>query len=421
MRLTGPDTYRIVAHITRREQGQFKPRQAIFTPFYNPHGEAFDAGILLPFFAPHSYTGEDLAEFYLHGNPHLVRIMLETCMHYGAHPADPGAFTRRAVLSGRMGVMEVESLAELMEAVTPVGAGAALKGVQGELRRFFLSLRQQLLELLAQMEARLDFPEEGIEPETLQELGARITSLKATLEDLLRASRRMRVFVQGATLVIAGAPNVGKSTLLNALLGEERAIVSATPGTTRDYLESLGELKGIPLKLVDTAGIRRATDPIEAEGIERTRKKLAEADLILWLRSPVDEEDPEVGELLKSLPEETVLELWNKRDLAPPPRPEVLAISARDPEDLARLKEVLAQRLSPPREPLFLTSLRQEAHARAALAALGRARTAILEGRAEELIAEELREARDELARLLGEIHPEEILEQIFSRFCIGK
>lgn len=420
VRLTGADTYAIVERITRKSRSQLTPRLAVWTRFYNPQGVALDEGFILPFFAPKSFTGEDLCEFYLHGNPHLCRMVIETALAYGAKPADPGAFTRRAVLSGKMGLTEVESLAELMEAMTPQGAEAALRHLHGAVREFALRIRHEIMEILAHVEAGADFPEEGIEPETRDGIALRLKSLCSLLEGAAGAARRARIWISGATLTIAGAPNVGKSTLLNALLGKERALVSPSPGTTRDYLETFFEINGVPIRLIDTAGIRITTDPVELKGMELAREKIKAADLVLWVRSPVDPEDERLKEYFIGIPEERILVLWNKKDLAPP-RGEGMAISAHNPLDIQLLRETIARTLSYPEEPPILATLRQEEHCRKALDALTRAASVFKSELPEEMALEELRLARREMELLLGTIDAEEVLERIFSRFCIGK
>jgi tRNA modification GTPase len=422
IRLTGPDTYAIVEKLTHKQRGVLKPRKAVLTPFYDDQNRAVDEGFLLPFFGPRSYTGEDLCELYIHGNPQISRILIETALRHGAHPADPGAFTRRAVLSGRMGLLEVESLAELMSALTPQGAEGALRRLHGAVREFILPIRRELIELRAQWEAGLDFPEEGIEPETQIRLKERCERIADLLEGAVRSARKARVLCYGATVVIAGAPNVGKSTLLNALLRERRAITSPIPGTTRDYLEAFATIGSVPIRLLDTAGVRESEDPLEAEGIARAKEKITSADLVLWLRSPIDPEDRSLGDLFATFPRDRLLILWNKRDLAPPPEAGDLVLSALDPRDIETLKQRIAERLLPGEgESPILSTVRQEEHARGALRALRRLIAHLENSAPEEILLSELNTCQRELAYLMGEIDPEEVLEEIFSRFCIGK
>jgi tRNA modification GTPase len=318
-----------------------------------------------------------------------------------------------------MGVLEVEALSELMEVVTAEGAEVALFGLSGRRTEWGERVRDQIKEIVAKLEVTLDFPEEGIEiyeKEILNDLDTLLT----TLEEEVEKGKRGKVFVYGAKVLLVGAPNVGKSTLLNQLLGEERAIVSPAPGTTRDFLTAPLMLEDLPLLLIDTAGIRESDDPVEKEGIRRAKELMKESDRIVWVRTPVDREDRFLLDLMGTFPPERVIEVWNKNDLFPAP-PSKFSISAKNPGDILTLKKTLRESFgSFPSSPLFTTT-RQINHLEKAIGHFKKAKRFLLAGSPLDLVAGEIRYGKEELERLLGKISPEEILDTLFSKFCIGK
>lgn len=425
VRLSGPETYPLLEQLTDAPRVGWEPRRAVLRLIRDPEtGRELDQALVLPFRGPESYTGEDLVELHLHGNPVVVSRLVEVLTGIGAEMADAGAFTRRAILNGKMGLPEAEALAELIEAVSPLGAAQALGRLRGELRRWAETTRADVLAVLAQLEAQVDFPDEPIEPEVGAELIRRIRDLAGRMEAQADAARRARVWTEGARVVLAGAPNVGKSTLLNRLLGAERAIVSPWAGTTRDYLEAGTTIAGVPIRLMDTAGIRSvAGEEIEAEGVRRSAEAVREADLVVHVRAPDARPDAVLDELMAEVPARR-LTVWNKGDLGGPPAsagPVDLVVSATDDPDMTSLLEAIAGRLAPPREDPVVGNLRQERQCRTASAHLEAAAAQVEAGYPPEIAVEEVRAGTGALARLLGEVEAEQVLDVVFASFCIGK
>ena len=257
-----------------------QPRRQHYGEVHGENGKLDDV-LLTVFRAPASYTGEDVVEIACHGGQLLTRRLLELLLHQGARAAEPGEFTQRAFLNGKMDLTQAEAVMDLITAQTDLALRAAQEHLAGGLGERISAVREQLLELLAHLEAFIDFPDEDIDPDSGAALAARFAEIRAALHALLATAGRGRWLREGVRTVITGPPNVGKSSLLNLLLGYDRAIVSPLPGTTRDTIEETIDVRGIPLRLIDTAGLRAAADPIELAGIERTRQQLERADLIL--------------------------------------------------------------------------------------------------------------------------------------------
>ncbi len=408
MRLSGPGTAALLARLAGRLP---PPRRASLRRLLAPDtGEELDRALVLWFPAPASYTGEDCAELHLHGGHAVVEALAEALAALGARPAEPGEFTRRAFLNGRMDLLEAEAVADLIEAETSAQRRQALAQLEGRLGDLYRGWAEQLRTLLAHAEAAIDFPDVGVpEPDDTPAIAALRRALAAHLADA-RRGERLR---EGLTIVVAGPPNVGKSSLINALAGREIAIVSPIPGTTRDALEARIVLGGVPITLVDTAGLRDSADPIEAEGVRRARARLAAADLVL---SVTDASFPAPFAVRSPAP---VLALANKTDLAPPPGPE-LAVSVLTGAGLSELRArlaALARDLTGGAGPPPLTRARH----RAALIEAEAALAAALAAPAPELRAEDLRVALCALGRITGTVGVEDILDTIFSSFCIGK
>lgn len=391
-------------------------------------GERVDRALLLAFRAPRSYTGEDVVEFSCHGGMVLLRRVLRLTLQYGARLAQPGEFTLRAFLNGRLDLAQAEAVADLIRARTESAQRLALRQHEGELSRAVYALRDQVVGLLAQVEAQLDFAEdvgdldyEALEA-TLQQIIERCRSLLAT-------ARYGRLTREGAMVVIAGRPNVGKSSLLNALLGEERAIVTDIPGTTRDVIRESIQIHGIPVQLWDTAGLRETEDLVERFGVERTRRSLQDADLILFVLAAPEGLTEEDRELLRHLPEERTLKVWNKCDLLAPEAIEQLdsgvAVSARTGWNLSQLIAQLGERLlgvdalTP--EGAIVTNERHQIALQGAMDSLHQALNSATLRLPAELISVDLRGALDALGLITGETATEDIVERIFAEFCIGK
>jgi tRNA modification GTPase len=426
IRISGPDAIRVAELATDANLANLKPRQVRHLKVTDGRGESIDDGLLTVFPAPRSYTGEDCVEFTGHGGILATREVLARFLECGAVHAGPGEFTRRAFLNGKLDLTQAEGVMDLISAQTRLSLRAARSQLEGTLGRRTTEARDSLLETLAHLEAWIDFPEEDIDPQTGELLRSRIQAVLATVESLLATADQGRVLREGVRTVIFGEPNVGKSSLLNRLLGFERAIVSDIAGTTRDTIEETINLGGIPLRLVDTAGVRDAVDRIEAEGIQRTVRQIETADLLL-----------EIADASRPKPEEAVftasaakhLLVLNKMDLGEHPSwmgTKAVRLSCDSGEGF----DVLSQTI---RDSLHFGEVDWGEHAVAINArhqqSLMLARSALIAALEllddpecdPELAAIDLREALDALGEIPGRVDTEDLLGVIFSSFCIGK
>jgi tRNA modification GTPase len=394
------------------------PRQATFGHFRDLRGTEIDQGIALYFSAPNSYTGEPVLELQGHGGPVVMQALLAACVEAGARIAEPGEFTRRAFLEGKLDLAQAEAVADLIDAASREAARSALRSLSGEFSAAVLALVAKLTELRALTEAMLDFPEEEVDPVHASDAALRLSAVRAALADVLSKSRQGRLLAGGLHVVIAGAPNVGKSSLLNRLLQEDRAIVTSMPGTTRDPLREVLEIEGVPVTLVDTAGLRASPDEIERLGMDRTRREVLTADVVLAVQEAGRPHPPHAD--LQS--DAVRLDVFNKVDLAPGFRPAdgTIAVSAKTGEGLEQLRRAIVQAggWASAGEGVFLARAR---HLLALEAAREHLELAGAERERWEFFAEELRLAQSELARITGEVSADDVLGEIFSRFCIGK
>ena len=394
-----------------------EPRRAAQAKFRDARGEVLDEGIALYFPAPHSYTGEAVLELQGHGGPVVMQALLAACLDAGARLAEPGEFTRRAFLEGKLDLAQAEAVADLIDAASREAARSALRSLSGEFSAAVRGLQAELVELRALTEAMLDFPEEEVDTLHREDAGRRLRAVREALDQVIAKSRQGSLLRSGVHVVLAGRPNVGKSSLLNRLAGEERAIVTPVAGTTRDALREPVQIEGVPLVLVDTAGLRPSADVIERMGIERTRQEIERADVVIAVHEAGRAPEP-----LENLPVGSpVLEIYNKMDLAPgfTPPAQAIGVSAKTGLGLEVLKKAILREAgwSSTGEPVFLA---RERHLRA----LQRARQHLEAARNEprwELFAEELRLAHRALGELTGEFSADDLLGEIFSRFCIGK
>lgn len=404
-------------------------RRARFARFREADGEEIDSGIALYFAAPASYTGEDVVELQGHGGTAVMQQLLRRCLALGARPARPGEFTERAFLEGKLDLAQAEAVADLVAAGSQAAARAARRSLAGEFSRRVDGVLQQLTELRVYVEAALDFPDEQIDFLAAPELRQRRAATSAALADLLARARRGLRLRDGLHVLILGAPNVGKSSLLNALAAEERAIVSDRAGTTRDLLREAIELDGVAITLVDSAGLREAPDAIEAEGIRRARAELARADLVLAMGD--DAHPPRLDEDLRAALPEGAQVLWvhAKCDLAGGPARaerhedgEHLWLSARTGAGLDALRDRLrrAAGLGEGADGDFSARARHVEALERCAQHLGEAGTRLDAGQGE-LAAEDLRRAQQALGEITGAFEADDLLGRIFAGFCIGK
>jgi len=419
------------------------PRMATVTTFRDAAGAPLDQGLALYFPAPNSYTGESVLELHGHGGPAVLRLILARCIELGARIAEPGEFTKRAFLNGKLDLVEAESVADLIDASTSTAARAAARSLTGVFSQQIHAMVEALIELRMYTEATLDFPDEDIEFLRAGDVVAKLSAIRETLAQVLARAATGALLREGLTVVLVGRPNVGKSSLLNALAREEAAIVTPVAGTTRDTVERRVEIAGIPLTIVDTAGLRDTADPVEAIGIERTWAAIERADLVLLLvdaRAGADALDAEDQDILARLPPGMArVVVHNKADLA-----RIVPMSAlREHGGSARRhvwisanlgdtgsagidlleKEVLAVvGAQAATEDTFLARERHVHALREASGHLAAASTQLASAPpAIELFAEELRDAQRALSAITGEFTADDLLGVIFGRFCIGK
>jgi tRNA modification GTPase len=415
VRVSGPGVPRVAAAVLAKLP---QPRLASFGPFRDRQGETVDQGLALYFPAPHSYTGEAVLELQGHGGPVVMQALLSACVDAGARIAEPGEFTRRAFLEGKLDLAQAEAVADLIDAASREAARSALRSLSGEFSAAIGALQGRLVELRAVTEAMLDFPEEEVDALHREDAAARLAQARQSLGEVLAKSRRGSLLRGGIHVVLAGRPNVGKSSLLNRLAGEERAIVTPIPGTTRDALREPILIEGVPVVVVDTAGLRESRDEIERLGMQRTRQELDRADVVIAVFEANRGRDA-----LQDLPAAPArIDVYNKIDLAPgfAPPADALGVSAKTGAGL----EALRQRIlgvagwSTGAEPVFLA---RERHLRALDRASAHLAAAAGETARWEFFAEELRLAHVALGSITGEFSADDLLGEIFKRFCIGK
>ena len=421
LRLSGPAAVEIAGMVFRGKQAVagLAPRTQHLGAVLDGERKLDDV-LLTVFRAPHSYTGEDVIEIACHGGVLVTRRILEALLQHGARSAEPGEFTQRAYLNHKMDLTQAEAVMDLISAQTDLAMRAASEQLEGRLGERIRALREALIELLAHVEAYIDFPDEDIDPATGEALLAKLDAARGEIDALLATADRGKVLREGVRTVIYGAPNVGKSSLLNLLLGHERAIVSARPGTTRDVIEETINLRGLPIRLSDTAGVRESDDEIEREGMKRTRQELARADLALHV---FDASQPPAA-----LAEESALAVLNKTDLGEHPGwrgIEAVRISCLKGEGIEALAEAIVARVAggaaAQRDWSLAINARHADCLRRARGLASAARDVLTDGLSPEFVAEELRGALDAVGEVVGKADSEEILGKIFSTFCIGK
>ena len=414
VRVSGPRAGSIARAIAG---ASLKPRTAAFRPFAGADGEPLDHGVAIYFAAPASFTGEDVVELQGHGGPVVLNLVLEQALRLGARRANPGEFTERAFVNGKIDLAQAEAVADLIESATRESAKAAARSLAGAFSKRVLELDGQVLALRAHCEGAIDFPDDEVDFLADADVASRLAELQAQLGVLLRQAREGVALKDGLSVVLAGDPNVGKSSLFNRLCGEDRAIVTPVPGTTRDALTADLDLNGLLVRLADTAGLREGADAIEAEGVARAQRAIAEADVVVRVfddRAPAPP-SPAPGEIVAR----------NKADLsgAVPGKvaPGVVRVSAVAGTGLdALLDELRSAAGHQAGEGAFTARRRHVEALRVAAEALEVAGERLAAG-AGELLAEELRRVHGQLGAIVGETTADDLLGEIFASFCIGK
>jgi tRNA modification GTPase len=416
VRIDGPQTSSIIDTLTGGSSDQ---RMAVHR-YLSHNGELLDDCVIVRYVAPHSFTGNDLAELTLHGNPLLVERVIAAAVELGARIAEPGEFTERAVLNGKLDLVQAESIADLISARTTLQAKLSLTNLRGALSTKAHGIRESLLFVISRLEAALDFSEEGYDFISRAEARTKIEEAISACRAIADTWQRGRATTAGLSLVILGRPNAGKSTLLNRLVGSERAIVTPIPGTTRDIVRETIEIGGLPVTIADTAGLRESSDVVEGIGIERAREAAAGADIVLYLIDATSGRTAEDERELATL--DDPLLVWTKSDLALAPG---LAISAKTDagvsELLARLDALVRDQFAAPESSATIVNERQRRAIAACEQSLEVALQSLDAGYEEPIIVVDLYRASNALALLTGAITNDDVLTEIFSKFCIGK
>ena len=445
VRLSGSQAVEITCSLIRFPKLPLETQRATLGEFCDPQGgKVLDQVVVTCFERPHSYTAEDVIEISCHGAPVILRYLVECCLSRGARAAEPGEFTMRGFLNGRIDLTQAEAVRDLIESRTLYQARVAAQQLEGAVSARLKPHKQVLLELIARLEAGIDFAEDDVPVMEWQEIAACIEGLRASLDKLVQGYQYGRLVREGLSLAIVGRPNVGKSSLFNCLLNEERAIVTSTPGTTRDLVAETANLGGIPLRFVDTAGIRQAEEEVERIGVEKSFQAIADSDLRLLVVDASQGWTGEDTDLLNRLrPLGALLVACNKIDLphkvssaqlAEALRPEAEAAadaqqavwtSALTGEGLPQLKEKILEIAAPARdlspEGEFITNLRHQQLLQNSLQALAKARQSAEQNLPHEMLLLDLYEALRPLDQITGATYVDDVLEIIFSTFCVGK
>lgn len=434
VRLSGPRAFELATPVVGTLP---PPRHARHGAFSDPAtGFAIDDGLCLVFPGPNSYTGEDVVELQGHGGPVVLDHLLQILVDVGARMARPGEFTERAFLNGRIDLAQAEAVADLIDAGSRAAADAAARTLSGAFSQEIDGINQRLIDLRVYIEAALDFPEEEIDFLADTRLLTRMDELVAALNQVLDKTAQGVSLREGLQIAIIGQPNAGKSSLLNRLTGDEHAIVTDIPGTTRDVLTASFQIDGLPMHLVDTAGLRHSDDPVEQEGIRRAWQAAQKADVVIHLiddrQGWSDADATLAADIAERLPNTPVLRVFNKIDLSgstagavtrPEPVGEVLAISARQGDGIAELEDRLKRiaGYGANREGQYIARRRHLTALEGAREEIEAARTVLREMGSGELAAESLRYAQRHLGEITGQMTADDLLGQIFSSFCIGK
>ena len=432
VRVSGKDLSVVITAVCNKA---LQPRMATYVPFLDAAGTAIDKGLAIHFPAPHSYTGEDVLELQAHGGPVVLQLLVARCLQ--ALPelrvAQPGEFTERAFLNDKIDLAQAEAIADLIDASTETAARSAARSMSGEFSNAVNALLAQLIHLRMLVEATLDFPEEDIDFLQKADAQGQLIRLHSALAGVMRNAQQGSILREGIKVVIAGQPNAGKSSLLNALAGAELAIVTPIAGTTRDKVTQLVQIDGVPLHIVDTAGLREALDEVEKIGVERAWAEIKSADAVLFLHdltqlgatNYIAADALIKADLALNLPSKTpIIDVWNKSDAAAPPDSAGVVISAKTGSGLQTLRDELLRTVGWQSAPEGLFMARQR-HVRALHEVANQLAKAAAQLRANspalDLLAEDLRQAQLHLSEITGQFSPDDLLGEIFSKFCIGK
>ncbi len=428
VRMSGPQAMTVAdAFVRSRAYGSLReaPTRTVINAEIVREGEVLDHPILLLFRAPASYTGEDLVELHLHGNPVIVEGVVALAVRYGARVATPGEFTRRAFVNGKMGLMQAESVMAMITSESEQGVFLAQKHHGGEIGRRLETFRGTLVDVLARLELELDFVEEGYSFMPVEEIERLLGEMRALLQRMVDSFPAADRLARGPRILLLGKPNAGKSSLFNALIGYARAIVSPVAGTTRDYLEERIVHKGVTLRLIDTAGIRTSADHLESEGIERAKERIPLSDHVCYLIDSSDalsaQAEIEAAKgLMRAYPDVRFSIVWTKRDIAAVDIEAFPSISIIQPASIDRLLDLLAQTVL----PVATTGISLLNRRQAGVAA--RCLERVLEASANtavstEILSAQLRSIMEPLSELTGAVTNEDVLDTIFGSFCIGK
>jgi tRNA modification GTPase len=415
VRLSGAQARRIAALVTGR---RFKARKATLAEFRDTEGELIDSGLVLCFDEGASYTGEETVEFQGHGSPVALQMIVDACLALGARLARPGEFTERSFVNGRMDLAQAEAVADLIASGSAAAVRGAARSLSGVFSDRVRDMAEVLLRLRVYLEADIDFPDEEVDALADGEVERALRDMLLRLETLLSQARDGVRLAQGASVAIVGAPNAGKSSLLNALSGEQTAIVTDIPGTTRDVLKVDLVLDGLPIRLVDTAGLRETSDPVEQEGVRRALAQLEAADLVIYLRDAAAPQEEIPSAWLAGASQ--VMEVWNKADLLE--EPDAGMISVKTGVGLVSLAGRITAALGHKADASAFTARQRHVQSlRTCVGALERALDMAVARQHSELIAEEVRVAHRGLGEIVGEVTSDDLLGEIFSTFCIGK
>ena len=436
IRVSGTEAVSLVEPLFKGRERPLKRAEThkLLYGWIHDEGELLDKVLLVVMRAPHSYTTEDVVEIQCHGSPLVLRTILDLVLRQGARLAEAGEFTQRAFLHGRLDLTQVEAVADLIHASSEVGAKLAAQQLHGKLYQAIDVVKKQVVSIASLIEAGIEFPEEGLEFTQRKDCLQRLDHACADLENMLSHSELGRRMREGFAVALIGRPNVGKSSLLNTLLREQRAIVTTIPGTTRDSIEESVQIQGVAFRLTDTAGIRKTADLLETEGIRRTQIVRDKADLVLLILDSSEQLTEEDQALIRDVEQESTIVVLNKKDRLSAKLPEwyeaisamgSVVISAKNGEGCDELESCLFAKATqgrlPQQDEIWITNRRQQQAAKNALAALQQAREILENSAGEELLAVDLRSCLNALGEIVGETTPDDLLGQIFSEFCIGK